>query len=69
MNSIILYNGTNNLTTTIDEEIRTIIIDDTAPLFDRTQKVPANNLHLSLDEQEIGGLRVYLVITRTRSIS
>ncbi|MBE9224581.1 hypothetical protein IQ264_03720 [Phormidium sp. LEGE 05292] len=57
------------MTTTIDEEILTIIIDDTAPFCDRTQKVPANNLDLALDEQEIGGLRVYLVITRSRSIS
>ncbi|HEY9300729.1 MAG TPA: ATP-binding protein [Phormidium sp.] len=54
--------GEFKLQADIDEETLTISIEDTAPLFDPTQIFPPENLNLSLEEREIGGLGVYLAV-------
>lgn len=52
--------GTIRLQADLDDRALTIAIEDTGVAYDPTQKPPPPDLHLPLEQRQVGGLGIYL---------
>lgn len=55
-------NGDIDLEVAVNEQALTIILSDTGVEFDPTQKTPQDDLHLPIEERDMGGLGVHLAM-------
>lgn len=55
-------NGDIAITTKLESDKLSILLEDTGTIFDPTQQPKPKNLNLSLEKRQIGGLGIYLAI-------
>jgi anti-sigma regulatory factor (Ser/Thr protein kinase) len=74
--NIILYGyaespepGVIDVTTTIDDDRLTVVLEDTGVPYDPTQRSTPENLDNALETREIGGLGIYLAIRNVDEFS
>jgi len=54
--------GTVDLRAEVDDRTLTVTLEDTAIPYDPSKTPPPSDLHLPLEERELGGLGVYLAL-------